>query len=77
MANVVEKVYSALNAHDAPTTLRVHFDSTTGAVQFWVGVQQGRDYPRLAKIAAKDASDLAAWLVGYRGWEPSGSRRRS
>jgi len=70
MSQPVEQTYAARNAHIEPTTLRIRLDQATGALEFWIGAQKGRDYPRLAKIRPADADALARWLAQAKGIVP-------
>jgi hypothetical protein len=56
----MEKRYRAVNAHAEDTILRVVIKEHW--VDLWLGKQQGRDYPRLARLKVDQAKDLAALL---------------
>lgn len=60
---MAEKSYPAVNAHYLDTTLRV-VTQGPNIVEFWVGEQRGRDYPRRAALSRKSALDLLRWLGG-------------
>lgn len=59
---MAERTYPAVNAHYLDTTLRV-VAQERDIVEFWVGEQRGRDYPRRAALSRKSAHELARWLL--------------
>jgi hypothetical protein len=60
---MAERTYPAINAHYLDTTLRVVAQGPD-IVEFWVGEQRGRDYPRRAALSRKHVVDLVRWLGG-------------
>jgi hypothetical protein len=60
---MAERTYPAVNAHYLDTTLRVVVHGTD-IVEFWVGEQRGRDYPRRAALSQEDALELLRFLAG-------------